>query len=309
MPEFPDLEVYAESLTKRLQGATLKGIRFRSVFLLRSVEPPASALTGCLVERVERFGKRLLFRLEQNYFILLHLMIAGRLAFRDLGAPIPAKVGLAALDFSTGTVMLTEASTQKRAALYLLQGDTMLQALARGGLEVLACSYEQFAAAMRQENHTLKRSLTDQRIISGIGNAYSDEILHRARLSPLKLTSRVNDDEMAALFAACRHVLQEWVVRLRNEAGDDFPTKVTAFRPDMAVHGRYKEPCPICGNKVMRIVYAANECNYCATCQNAGRLLADRALSRLLKDDWPKTAEELEVLPAALGRGEKATSH
>jgi formamidopyrimidine-DNA glycosylase len=295
MPELPDVVVYVESLEKRVLGATLERVRVASPFVLRSAEPPISAAEGKTVRAVRRLGKRIVFVLDDDLFLVLHLMIAGRLAWTKKGAKIPGKVGLAAFDFTSGTLLFREASTKKRASIHLVRGEAALREFDRGGLEVLDATLADFQAALTRENHTLKRSLTDPTIFSGIGNAYSDEILHRARLSPVKLTSRLTPDETKALFDATHLVLREWTDRLRAETGDDFPDKgVTAFREGMAVHGRYKLPCPVCGSPVQRIVRGDHETNYCVTCQTEGKLLADRALSRLLHGDWPKTLEEME---------------
>lgn len=272
-------------------GATLVGVRLSSPFLLRSADPPLAAVSGLSVVGVRRLGKRIVFCLSSDLYLVLHLMIAGRLRWKSCGAAIPGKVGLAAFDFSTGTLLLTEAGTKKRASLYVARD---LAAHDPGGLEVLEASLEEFAAVLRRENRTLKRALTDPRLFSGIGNAYSDEILWRARMSPVRLTGQLSDAEVARLFSAVRGSLEEWVSRLVAEARVKFPENVTAFRPDMAVHGRYKLPCPECGAPVQRIAYADNETNYCPGCQTGGRLLADRSLSRLLKKDWPRTLEELE---------------
>lgn len=271
-------------------------IRILRPFLLRSVEVEPRALAGHKVVSLERLGKRIVFGLEGEYFIVIHLMIAGRFRWAAKGAKPPGKIGLAAFDFGSGTLLLTEAGTKRRASLHLIHGRDSLAPFQRGGLEVETSSLADFAALLRRENHTLKRSLTDPRILDGIGNAYSDELLHRARLSPLALTSRLGDDEMEHLWRAARDTLREWTDRLIAETGDRFPEKVTAFRPGMAVHGRYGLPCPVCGTAVQRIRYAENETNYCPTCQTGGRLLADRALSRLLRQDWPRTLEELEEL-------------
>ncbi len=299
MPELPDIVVYLDALAPRVLAQPLDRVRLASPFLLRSVTPPLSAAFGRRVVGLRRLGKRIVFALEEDLFLVLHLMIAGRLRWhppKPGGAPlaVPKKVGLAAFDFPTGTLLLTEASAKKRASLYLVAGDAGLAAHDRGGLEVLDATPEAFHAALAAETHTLKRALTDPRILSGIGNAYSDEILHRARLSPFKRTTDLAPEESAALLAATKEVLGEWIARLRAETGEGFPEKVTAFRPQMAVHGRYGQPCPVCGTPVQRILYAANEANYCPTCQTGGRLLADRVLSRLMKEDWPRTLEELE---------------
>jgi formamidopyrimidine-DNA glycosylase len=294
MPELPDVVVYVESLEARVAGARLERARLASPFVLRTADPPIASLAGATCVGLRRVGKRIVFAFEGDLFLVVHLMIAGRFRFREAGAKIPGKIGLAALDFTTGTVLLTEASSKKRASIHVVRGEAALAALDPGGLEPLECDLAAFAAALRRESHTVKRSLTDPHLFSGIGNAYSDEILHRARLSPFKLTTKLDDVEIARLFDATRATLERWLATLREEAKAGFPEKVTAFREGMAVHGRYGEPCPDCGAKVQRIAYADNECNYCAACQTAGKLLADRGLSRLLKDDWPKTLDELE---------------
>ena len=294
MPELPDVEVYVGCLESRVVGQPVTRIRVLRPFVLRSVTPPLDAAEGTTVRGVRRLGKRIVLALAGELFLVLHLMIAGRLRWRDRGVPVPRKLGLAAFDFPTGTLLLTEAGSIKRASLHLVEGEAALGAHDRGGIDVLAADREAFAEVLTRENHTVKRSLTDPRLFSGVGNAYSDEILHAARLSPLKLTRRLTDDEIARLHAATQATLRTWVERLRREAGDRFPEKVTAFHPAMAVHGRYRKPCPACGSPVQRIVYASNESNYCATCQTGGRLLADRSLSRLLGRDWPRTLEELE---------------
>ncbi|MCU0521154.1 MAG: formamidopyrimidine-DNA glycosylase [Anaerolineae bacterium] len=294
MPEYPDVVVYIERLCAFAGGRRLNRVRIGSIFVLRTAAPPISAIEGLTLIDVERMGKRLVLVFERDLFLVLHLMISGRLQWHAKAVAIPKKRGLAALDFENGTVMITESSTQKRAALHLVQGRAALVAFDRGGLEVMEATYDAFAAAIRAENHTLKRTLTDPTILSGIGNAYSDEILHHARLSPFLLSRNLNDDQMTRLYEAARGVLAEFTARIRQEAGDSFPTSVTAFRDDMAVHGRYGRGCPTCGTPVQRIQYATNETNYCPVCQTEGRLLADRGLSRLLKDDWPRTLEELE---------------
>jgi len=294
VPELPDVTVYLEALERRILGATLQRVRLLTPFLLRSVDPPLSAVTGKRVTGLRRLGKRLVIALEDDLFLVIHLMIAGRLHWKAAGAKPPGKIGLAAFDFSTGTLLLTEAGTKRRASLEAVRGDAALRALDPGGIEVMDASLEAFRAALTAENHTLKRTLTDPRVFSGIGNAYSDEIFHRARLSPVKLTQSLDDDEIRRLHEATRVVLHEWIERLRQEAGEGFPEGVTAFRPGMAVHGRYGKPCPDCGAPVQRIVYAENETNYCARCQTGGRMLADRSLSRLLHSDWPKTLDEWE---------------
>jgi len=295
VPELPDVEVYVEHLRRRLVGQPLEHARVVSPFLVRSFDPPLRAAEGKHVRSVRRMGKRIVFELDDDLFLVLHLMIAGRLRWRDRGAKVPGKLGLAAFDFPMGTLLLTEASPKKRASLYLVRGKAAVDALDPGGLEPLTASTAAFAEALRRENHTVKRSLTDPHLFSGIGNAYSDEILWRARMSPVRLTSKMTDEEIARLHEATRATLLEWTATLARETGDDFPEKVTAFREEMAVHGKYKKPCPACGCPVQRIAYAANEANYCATCQTGGKLLADRSLSRLMRGDWPKTLEELEA--------------
>ena len=294
MPELPDVEVYVEALRRRLGGARLERIRLKSPFLLRTVTPSPADLEGRVVLGVERLGKRIVVGLADDLFIILHLMIAGRLRWRTRGTDIPGRIGLAAFDFTAGTILLTEAGTRKRASLHLVRGRAALAVHDRGGLEVPASDAAHFGRVLRSEPHTLKRALTDPRLFSGIGNAYSDEILHRARLSPLARTEALGEAEIARLHRAANDVLREWTERLRAETGDGFPEGVTAFRDGMAVHGRFGKPCPDCGAPVQRIVYAENECNYCAACQTDGRLLADRVLSRLLKDDWPRRLEDLE---------------
>jgi formamidopyrimidine-DNA glycosylase len=295
MPELPDITVYVEQLIPRIVGQTFEGVRLASPFLLRTASPPLSAAQGKKVLGVCRMGKRIVIGLEDGLFLVLHLMIAGRLHWRDHGKAIQGKIGLAAFDFSSGTLLLNEASPKKRAALYLVQGEQALQEFDRGGLEVMDASVDDFRRRLLAENHTLKRSLTDPDLFSGIGNAYSDEILHRARMSPVKMTRTLEAGDVERLFTATREVLQEWTDRLRKDSAEGFPEKVTAFRKDMAVHGKYRQPCPVCGTPVQRIVHAENESNYCPTCQTGGKLLADRALSRLLKQDWPRTIEELEA--------------
>jgi formamidopyrimidine-DNA glycosylase len=277
-------------------GSVLRGVRVASPFVLRSVEPPIDAVVGKRVLDVRRLGKRIVLVLEDELRIVLHLMIAGRLRWKPPGHKIPGRVGLAAFDFEGGTLLLTEASKKKRAALYLCRGQSALRQHDPGGIEPLTTDYAGFRDALLETNHTVKRALTDPRILSGIGNAYSDEILHRAKLSPLIWTQRLTDEQLRRLHAATREVLSEWVSRLIEQVGDDFPEKVTAFRPEMAAHGKYGQPCPVCGDPIQRIVFADRETNYCATCQTGGRLLADRALSRLLKGDWPRSLEELESL-------------
>ena len=294
MPELPDVTVYCECLAARIVGATLERVSVVSPNLLRTADPPLEAAHGRVVTGVRRVGKRIVVALAGELFLVLHLMIAGRLRWRPAGTKAPGRIGLAAFEFSTGTVVLTEASTHKRASLHLVAGEAAVAALDPGGIEPLTATLDQFRAALTRGNHTLKRALTDPTALSGIGNSYSDEILHRARLSPLALTSRLTADEIERLHHATRETLREWTDRLRAETGDGFPEKVTAFRDGMAVHGRYKQPCPDCGAPVQRIVYAEHETNYCARCQTGGRLLADRALSRLLRGDWPRTLEEME---------------
>ena len=296
MPELPDIVVYIEALEKRVQGATLKRVRVASPFLLRTAVPPLSSVEGKKIVELRRLGKRICFGFEDDLWLVLHLMIAGRLHWYDDPAKAAKARGLAAFEFSGGTLTLTEAGTQKRASLHVVQGEAELGTLNPGGLEVFEATEKQFAAALQAKNHTLKRALTDPRILSGIGNAYSDEILFDAQLSPFTLTQKLKPKEISRLFEATKATLSDWVDRLRAQYGEKFPEKVTAFRPDMATHGRYQQPCPRCGNKIQRIRYSANEANYCPTCQTGGKLLADRALSRLLKDDWPRTPEELENL-------------
>jgi len=296
MPELPDIVVYLEQLERRVLGKRLERVRLASPFLLRSVDPPIGETEGRSVLGLRRLGKRIVIGLEDRLFLVLHLMIAGRLRWKEPGAAIPRKLGLAGFDFEEGSLLLTEAGTKKRAALYVVRGEEALARHDPGGLEVPEASLEQFRAALARESHTLKRALTDPRLFSGIGNAYSDEILHRARLSPFKRTDRMDEDERERLFHAARETLTRWTDELRRRTGDRFPEKVTAFQEGMAVHGRHKQPCPECGAPVQRIVYASNEANYCARCQTGGKLLADRALSRLLGKDWPRSLEELEAL-------------
>jgi len=295
MPELPDVLLYIESLKPRVLNQTLERVRLSSPFVVRSVDPPISTINGRKVVRLRRLGKQIVFEFDDELFLVIHLMIAGRFQWKERGAKIPGKLGLAAFDFPTGTLLLTEAGSKKRASINVVQQERNLAAFDRGALEVLDSSLEEFRDALTRENHTLKRALTDPRLFSGIGNAYSDEILHCARLSPMKLTGKLTEDEIARLHTATKSTLVEWVERLRIEAGSEFPSKVTAFRPEMAVHGRYGKPCPVCGSLVQHIVYAENECNYCATCQTEGRLLADRGLSRLLKQDWPRSLDEWEI--------------
>ena len=294
MPELPDIALYLRALRPRIVGERLERLRIASPFLLRSAEPSPAALAGRAVTDVRRLGKRIVLAFEDEYFAVLHLMIAGRLHWKAPGAPLPRRAGLAAFDLAPGSLTFTEAGTKHRASLYLVHGGDALAAHDPGGLDVLTGTLEQFRAALTRESHTLKRALTDPRAFDGIGNAYSDEILHAARLSPLRLTSQVSAEESERLFHAVRSTLRTWIGRLQAETGDGFPEKVTAFRSGMAVHGRFRQPCPVCGSPVQRIRYAANEVNYCPTCQTGGRLLADRALSRLLREDWPRTLEQWE---------------
>jgi formamidopyrimidine-DNA glycosylase len=290
MPELPDIVAYLDALGPRIIAHRLERVHLLSPFVLRSVDPPIESLTGAVVRSVSRIGKRIVMEFDGDLFLVLHLMIAGRLRWRERGRKpgMGPRLILASFEFDAGTLFFTEASSRKRASMQLVRGRDALAALDPGGLEPLEASYEEFRAALTRENHTVKRSLTDPHLVSGIGNAYSDEILHAARLSPLKLTDSLSDDELRRLYAATRVTLAAWIDRLREQAAGGFPETVTAFRKDMAVHGRFKKPCPVCGSPVQRIVYADNECNYCARCQTGGRLLADRSLSRLLKDDWPE---------------------
>jgi len=294
VPELPDILLYLHALTTRVVGHRVERVRLASPFLLRSISPPLSELEGKTVVALHRLGKRIVFELEEELFLVLHLMIAGRLRWKEPGTKIPGKVGLLAVDFEDGTLILTEAGTKRQASLFLVSGQAGLRDHDPGGINVLEIDLDTFARALREDNHTLKRALTDPHLFSGIGNAYSDEILHAARLSPFKQTGALPDDEVRRLYEATRSTLTKWIERLRQDAGDAFPERVTAFREGMAVHGRYREPCPDCGGPVQRIVYAANEANYCPNCQTGGRLLADRALSRLLREDWPRTLDELE---------------
>ena len=292
MPELPDITIYLEALSARVLGEPITGVRIVNPFVLRSVDPPIERLIGSRVTGLRRMGKRIVVEVEGDLFLVIHLMIAGRLRWRPPEGKVARPAPLARLEFPSGVLVLTEAGKQRRASLHLVEGERNLAQFDRGGLEVMDASREDFATRLRTENHTLKRALTDPRLFSGIGNAYSDEILHRARLSPLLLTSRVTDEQAARLHAAVRDVLTEWTERLRTESGGEFPEKVTAFREGMAVHGRFKQPCPVCGAPVQRIRYADNETNYCVRCQTGGRLLADRAMSRLLKQDWPRTLDD-----------------
>jgi len=291
MPELPDVTVYREALAQRVVGQSLDKALILLPFLLRTVEPPLSVAEGRRVIEVRRVGKRLAIGLEGDFWLVFHLMIAGRLHWFDAGTPLARRAALLRLQFGSGTLTLTEAGTKRRASLHFLQGEEALRLQDPGGLEIMAATAAEFAGRLRSENHTLKRALTDPRLFSGIGNAYSDEILHAAKLSPVMLTSRASDAEISRLHDAARDQLQLWIERLRGQAGGQFPEKVTAFRKEMTVHGRFRLPCPVCGTPVQRIRYVDNETNYCATCQTGGRLLADRALSRLLKQDWPKTVD------------------
>jgi formamidopyrimidine-DNA glycosylase len=294
MPELPDIELYLHALRARIVGHRLDAVRFASPFLLRSITPSLDQLLGRRVVAVRRMGKRIVWQLSDDLFVIIHLMIAGRLRWKERGAPVPARVGLAGFDFDNGTLVMTEAGSKRQASLYFVRGESGLGEHDPGGVEPLDASFDDFSRALRRENHTVKRSLTDPHLLSGIGNAYSDEILHAARMSPLKQTAQLSDDELRRLYEATVSTLSRWQSRLIEETGDAFPEKVTAFRPGMAVHGRFDKPCPVCGTPVQRIRYAANEANYCPTCQTGGKLLADRSLSRLLKDDWPRSIEELE---------------
>jgi len=295
MPELPDIVVYLEALQSRVVGERLERLRIASPFLLRSVDPRPDELAGRVLGRVTRLGKRVVFGFDDEYFVILHLMIAGRLQWKPPGAVIPGRLGLAAFDFPAGTLLLTEAGSKHRASLYLARGAAGVAAHDPGGIDVLAADLPAFRAALTRESHTLKRALTDPRLFSGVGNAYSDEILHAAKLSPLKLTTQLTAEEIERLHHATQDTLRTWIERLRKATGDGFPEGVTAFREEMAVHGRYRKPCPVCGSPVQRIRYAENEVNYCATCQTGGRVLADRALSRLLQEDWPRSLEEWEA--------------
>lgn len=299
MPELPDIELYLHALRPRIVGQSIERVRLASPFLVRSIDPSVDVLVNREVTGLRRLGKRIVWELDDQFFAVFHLMIAGRFRWKEAGAKIPGKVGLAAFDFSSGTLLLTEAGSKRQASLYLVRGETGLETHDPGGLEVLHSTPEEFAAALRRENHTVKRALTDPHLLSGIGNAYSDEILHAARLSPMKPTAGMTDGELAALHFITVETLTRWRDRLIEETGLAFPEKVTAFREGMAVHGRYGKPCPVCRTPVQRIRYAANEANYCPTCQTAGKLLADRSLSRLLKGDWPRSLEELERMKSS----------
>ncbi len=294
MPELPDILLYLHALRPRVVGRRVDAVRLASPFLLRSIAPPLAAVEGRTIVDLHRIGKRIVFEVEADLFLVVHLMIAGRFRWKPPGTRIPGKVGLLAIDFAHGTLLLTEAGTKRRASLHVVSGREALAGHDPGGLDVLEAPVDAFAAALRRQNHALKRALTDPRVFSGIGNAYSDEILHAARLSPFKQTATLADEDVRRLYDATRGTLVKWTQRLQDEAGDAFPEKVTAFHDGMAVHGRYGQPCPVCGTPVQRIVYASNDANYCPSCQTGGRLLADRALSRLLREDWPRTLEELE---------------
>jgi formamidopyrimidine-DNA glycosylase len=294
MPELPDVVVYLDALRPRILGQPLEAVRIGSPFVVRSVDPPIAAAAGRRVVGLRRLGKRIVIGLEPDLFLVIHLMIAGRLRWKRRGAAIPGRIGLAAFDFPSGTLLFTEAGTRRRAALHFVKGEAALADHDPGGLEVLEADAAAFRAALRRENHTLKRALTDPRILSGIGNAYSDEVLHAAKLSPFALTSTANDAELDRLYDATRATLTTWIERLHDELGNAFPDKVTAFHDAMAVHGRYRKPCPVCGSPVQRVRYAENEMNYCATCQTGGKVFADRSLSRLLKDDWPRSLDAWE---------------
>jgi formamidopyrimidine-DNA glycosylase len=299
MPELPDVTVYIDALSERVLNQPIQKIRIGSPFVVRSFDPPISSAEAKKVLTLRRLGKRVVFELEDDLFLIVHLMIAGRFHWKPKGAKIARKYGQAAFDFPNGTLLLTEAGTKKRASIHLVRGEAALREHDPGGVEVLDASLDEFRQALTGENHTLKRSLTDPHLFSGIGNAYSDEILHRAKLSPIRLTQQMSDAEIERLYHAVRESLTDWVERLRKERGTGFPEKVTAFRADMAVHGKYRKPCPVCGSPVQRIVHAENETNYCAKCQTGGKLLADRSLSRLLKDDWPRSLEEMEEIKKA----------
>jgi formamidopyrimidine-DNA glycosylase len=294
MPELPDITIYVEALERRVVGERLEGVRIQSPLLLRTFDPPLESVNGTLVREVRRLGKRIVLGLDDDLWLVLHLMIAGRLQWKDPGVKVASKAALAVFTFSNGTLLFTEAGTKRRASLYLIHGEEGLREHDPGGLEPLPATLEQFEGALRKQNHTLKRALADPHLFSGIGNAYSDEILHRAQLSPLALSQKLTSDEVERLYSATRAVLTEWVERLRAESREKWPEKVTAFRPEMAVHGRFGKPCPVCGAPIQRIRYADNETNYCPRCQTGGRILADRSLSRLLKDDWPRHLDELE---------------
>ena len=294
MPELPDILLYMHALRPRIVGKRIEAVRLVSPFLLRSIDPPLTVIEGRVATDLHRLGKRIVIEADRRFFLVFHLMIAGRFQWKPARTRVPGKVGLLALDFEHGSLMLTEAGTKRRASLHVVEGREALARHNPGGLEVMGADLPAFVEALRRENHTLKRALTDPRLFSGIGNAYSDEILHAARLSPFKLTSTISDEDTQRLFHATQHTLADWTTRLQSEAGAEFPDKVTAFREGMSVHGRFGKPCPVCGSAVQRVAYASNEANYCVTCQTGGRLLADRSLSRLLREDWPRTLEDLE---------------
>ncbi len=296
MPELPDITVYIDALGRRVVGHTMWRVQLVSPFVLRSVDPPISDVGGKTVRALRRIGKRIVFVLDDDLFLVIHLMVAGRFKWHDKTPKLSRRLALAAIEFDVGTLVLTEAGTKRRASIYLVRGEAALREFDRGGMEILDSTVADFTARLRSENHTLKRSLADPRLFSGIGNAYSDEILHRAKLSPLLLTSKLTDEQSARLHAATISTMTEWIARLSAETGDKFPEKVTAFRKEMAVHGKFREPCPACGSAIQRIRYADNETDYCATCQTGGKLLADRGMSRLLKKDWPKSLDEMDEL-------------
>jgi len=298
MPELPDLTVYIEHIANRIQGCALQKVRIGSVFLLRTYKPPITAVHGKKVLGVKRIGKHIVLQMEESLNLVFHLMVAGRFHWRDYGLPLPKKVGLAALDFENGTLLLTETGSKRRASLHVVFGDNGLLVFDRGGIELFETCLDGFTEVLLKEKHTLKRTLTDPRLIAGVGNAYSDEILHQAKLSPLKYSTALTKQEIRRLYNACREVLSDWIDRLRKRTGDGFPEKVTAFQDGMAVHGRFGKPCPVCGAPIQRIVYVENECNYCPGCQTGGKVLADRSLSRILKGEWPRTLKQLEELPA-----------
>ena len=297
MPELPDITIYIENLQTRITGKRLERIRIASPFLVRTFDPPIRAAENRIVVGLRRIGKQIVWELEGGLFLVFHLMIAGRFHLKKAGAKTGGKITLAAFDFPDATLVMTEASSKKRASLHLVKGEAALRPFNRGGIEILDASRDEFRAMLLKENHTLKRALTDPRLFSGIGNSYSDEILHRARLSPLQLSRNLSDDEISCLHRSAQETMEEWIDRIRAQAGTSFPEKVTAFHPEMAVHGKFRQPCPVCGTLVQRIAYAENECNYCPRCQTGGKILADRSLSRLLKDDWPGTIEELDGMP------------
>ncbi len=300
MPELPDITLYAEGFRTRIVGQPLEKIRLTSPFLVRTTDPPLHFAQGKEITGVRRIGKQIVWEFQDHLFLIFHLMISGRFSWKRRGEKSGGKIVLAAFDFPNGTVALTEASGKKRASLHVVRGESSLSRFDRGGLEVLEAGEEKFRETLFRENHTLKRALTDPRLFAGIGNAFSDEILHRAKMSPLRQTTKLVPSDCERLYRAAREILVEWTERLRQQAGEDFPARVTAFRPEMAVHGKFRQPCPDCGTAVQRIAYADNECNYCPRCQTEGKILADRSLSRLLRGDWPKTIEELETNPALL---------